>query len=46
MTTHMPPPVNNRRFVDEAGNPIVPGNQLGEGGEGWVYRVDGQPVRS
>ena len=43
MTTHMPPPVNNRRFVDEAGNPIVPGNQLGEGGEGWVYRVDGQP---
>ena len=43
MSTSTPPPVNRRRFVDEAGNPIVPGNQLGEGGEGWVYLVDGQP---
>ena len=42
MSTRSSPPVNNRRFVDEAGNPIVPGQMLGEGGEGRVYRVDGQ----
>ena len=43
MATQTSPPINNRRFVDEAGNPIVPGQMLGEGGEGWVYRVDGLP---
>ena len=37
-------PLNVRRFVDEAGNPIVPGQKLGEGGEGVVHLVDGDPV--
>ena len=31
------------RYQDEAGNPIVPGHKLGEGGEGAVYLVEGQP---
>ena len=31
------------RYQDEAGNPIVPGRKLGEGGEGAVYLVEGQP---
>ena len=34
-------PLAGRRFVDEAGNPIVPGRKLGEGGEGAVHLVDG-----
>lgn len=37
----MPP--SNRRFQDEAGNRIVPGEKLGEGGEGAVYLVEGDP---
>ena len=36
-------PLAGRRFVDEAGNPIVPGAKLGEGGEGVVHEVDGDP---
>ena len=36
-------PLAGRRFADEAGNPIVPGQQLGAGGEGTVYEIDGQP---
>ena len=32
-----------RRFVDESGNPVVPGRKLGEGGEGVVHLVDGDP---
>ena len=34
---------NSRRFVDEAGNPIALGRKLGEGGEGAVYLVEGDP---
>ena len=34
-------PLAGRRFVDEAGSPIVPGQKLGEGGEGAVYLVAG-----
>ena len=33
----------NRRFHDENGNRITPGRKLGEGGEGTVFLVDGQP---
>lgn len=36
-------PLAGRRFVDEAGNPVVPGRKLGEGGEGIVCEVDGDP---
>ena len=36
-------PLAGRRFVDEAGNPVVPGRKLGEGGEGTVCEVDGDP---
>ena len=36
-------PLAGRRFVDEAGNPVVPGQKLGEGGEGVVHLVDGDP---
>ena len=36
-------PLAGRRFVDEAGNPIVPGRKLGEGGEGVVHLVDDDP---
>lgn len=32
-----------RRFHDENGNRITPGRKLGEGGEGTVFLVDGQP---
>ena len=32
-----------RNFRDESGNPIVPGRQLGVGGEGTIFSVDGQP---
>ena len=35
-------PASNR-YQDEAGNPIVPGRKLGEGGEGAVYLLDGAP---
>ena len=34
-------PLAGRRFVDEAGNPVVPGRKLGEGGEGAVFLVEG-----
>lgn len=33
----------NRRFHDEAGKRITPGRKLGEGGEGSVFLIDGQP---
>ena len=36
-------PLAGRRFQDETGNPIVPGLQLGEGGEAVVHLVNGQP---
>ena len=36
-------PLAGRRFEDESGNPIVPGQKLGEGGEGVVHLVDGDP---
>ncbi len=36
-------PLAGRRFVDEAGNPIVAGRKLGEGGEGAVHLVGGDP---
>ena len=36
-------PLAGRRFEDEAGNPVVPGGKLGEGGEGVVHLVDGDP---
>ena len=36
-------PLAGRRFEDENGNPIVPGQKLGEGGEGVVHLVDGDP---
>ena len=36
-------PLANRRFVDEAGNPVVPGRKLGEGGEGIVCEVEDDP---
>lgn len=36
-------PLAGRRFEDEAGNIIVPGGKLGEGGEGVVHQVDGNP---
>ena len=36
-------PMAGRSFHDENGNPIVPGEKLGEGGEGAVYLVDGDP---
>ena len=36
-------PLAGRRFVDEAGNPVVPGRKLGEGGEGVVHQVEGDP---
>ena len=42
MVSANPSPAN-RRFVDEAGNRIAAGERLGEGGEGVVYRVQGQP---
>ena len=41
MTTPASPA--GRDFRDEAGNPIVPGRQIGVGGEGTIYLVDGQP---
>ena len=34
---------SGHRYRDEAGNPVVPGQKLGEGSEGAVYLVDGQP---
>ena len=37
-------PLAGRRFVDEAGNPVVPGDYINEGGEGWIYVVDGDPA--
>lgn len=36
-------PLAGRNFQDENGTPIVPGEKLGEGGEGVVHLVDGQP---
>ncbi|MYC32797.1 MAG: hypothetical protein F4X64_06435 [Chloroflexi bacterium] len=36
-------PLAGRRFVDESGNPVVPGGKLGEGGEGVVHAVYGAP---
>ena len=36
-------PLAGRRFVDEHGNPVVPGEKLGEGGEGVVHLVNGDP---
>ena len=36
-------PLAGRSFVDEAGNPVVPDEYINEGGEGWVYMVDGDP---
>ena len=36
-------PLAGRNFQDESGNPVVPGQQLGVGGGGTVYEVDGQP---
>ena len=36
-------PLAGRRFVDEDGNPVVPGEELGAGGGGAVYDVKGQP---
>ena len=42
MTSAVTPP-HNRRFHDETGRRIVPGEKLGEGGEGAVYRVEGDP---
>ncbi len=36
-------PLSGRRFVDESGNPVVPGQKLGEGGEGVVHLVDDDP---
>ncbi len=36
-------PLAGRRFEDESGSPIVPGRKLGEGGEGAVHLVDGDP---
>ena len=36
-------PLAGRRFVDEAGSSIVPDRKLGEGGEGAVYLVAGDP---
>ncbi len=36
-------PLAGRRFVDESGNPVVPGRKLGEGGEGVVHLVDDDP---
>ncbi len=35
--------LGNRRFHDETGNRITPGNKIGEGGEGAVFLVNGQP---
>ena len=32
-----------RDFRDETGTRVVPGEELGKGGEGVVYRVEGQP---
>ena len=34
---------SGHRYRDEAGNPVVPGQKLGEGSEGAVYLVGGQP---
>lgn len=36
-------PLASRRFQDESGDPIIPGEKLGEGGEGVVRLVDGDP---
>ena len=36
-------PLAGRNFQDENGSPIVPGEKLGEGGEGVVHLVDGEP---
>ena len=36
-------PLAGRNFQDETGARIVPGEKLGEGGEGVVHLVDGQP---
>ena len=36
-------PLAGRNFQDEAGTRITPGEKLGEGGEGVVHRVEGQP---
>lgn len=36
-------PLSGRRFQDESGNPVVPGQKLGEGGEGVVHLVDDDP---
>ena len=36
-------PLAGRRFVDEGGSPVVPGEYINEGGEGWIYTVDGDP---
>ena len=38
-----PHPLAGRSFQDESGAPIVPGRRLGEGGEGVVCLVDGDP---
>ena len=37
------PTLSNRRFHDQTGNRITPGNKLGEGGEGAVFLVDDRP---
>ena len=36
-------PLAGRSFVDEGGSPVVPGGYINEGGEGWIYTVDGDP---
>ena len=36
-------PLNGRDFRDETGAPVVPGHNLGEGGEGVVHLVEGDP---
>lgn len=37
----MTPSPHHRRFHDESGNRVAPGQKLGEGGEGAVYLVEG-----
>ena len=36
-------PLAGRNFQDETGVPVVPGQKVGEGGEGVVYLVEGDP---
>ena len=36
-------PLAGRNFRDETGAPVVPGHKLGEGGEGVVHLVEGDP---